>query len=487
MTDIRYRESRESSMNDSFLHQALQETDASYLAWKSKYEQSDYDSKFPLTELWDAQNMKVLRNIIHRDFNLVAKIHAVQATFLFSVCTPDKDVKERVIDWYVEYLLSRAVSLKDLDPSIRESPYSNPQNGVLREGRLLTPDFLRTIIFCLEIQKYCDLPDHKFNVLEIGAGYGGLARSLKLLHPGISYVLIDIPESLYFSSAFLRLNFPGARFCYVTDPSCLNKSISDFDFVFVPIIFAEALIGNKFTLFCNTASLGEMKNAVIRFWMDFVQNKVEVKYFFGLNRFLNTIYPPDHPEHQKFRLEENCCSVSFDENWRILQWELEPAFTRCPYLETEVSRNLEIIAERLPKEVIDSQENGALSRRLSEKVAKQDWFIYADADNTMKLRDNVLAPDLTMRGTLFALWESIRLYPNPVNVAMMLKYLNTLTRGKPFEEVFYYQDLLKSLDYTTPAPTEPLPQEPGSSVRDFLRQATPAPIKQILRRLYYGS
>jgi len=105
----------------------------------------------------------------------------------------------------------------------------------------------------------------------------------------------------------------------------------------------------------------------------------------------------------------------------------------------------------------------------------------------MKLRDNVLAPDLTMKGTLFALWESIRLHPNPVNVAMMLKYLSTLTRGKPFEEMFYYQGLLKSLDHITPAPTEPLPQELVFSVRDFLRQAIPAPIRQILRRLYHGS
>jgi len=52
--------------------------------------------------------------------------------------------------------------------------------------------------------------------------------------------------------------------------------------------------------------------SVVRFWMDFVENKIAAKYFFGLNRFLNTIYPEHHPEHQSFRLDENCCSVSFD-------------------------------------------------------------------------------------------------------------------------------------------------------------------------------
>lgn len=473
-------------MDDPLFIQASQETEAFYLALKTAYEQSEDDQKLPLTELWGTQNMKVLLDIIHADTDLAAKIQAVQETFLFSVSTSDQAVKEWVMDWYNEYLLSRGVSFKSLDPRIQESPYSNQRNGVLREGRLLTPDFLRTVVLCLEIDKYCSLSDRS-NVLEIGAGYGGLARSIKLFHPGISYVIIDIPESLYFSSAFLRLNFPRSRFCYVTDSSRLPSSISGFDFVFVPTLFAEALLGTEFTLFCNTASLGEMKNSVIRYWMDFVQNRIRVKYFFGVNRFLNTIYPQGHPEHQSFRLNENCCSVSFDEAWRILRWELEPPFMRCPYLETEVSRNLEIIAERLPREAIDPQENRVLSRKLAEKVAKQDWYTYADADNTMKLRDNILAPDLTMRGTLFALWESIRLYANPTNLAMMLKYLSTLTRGKPFEEMFYYQDLLNSLSNSPPRPPPTPSPRSVFSVRDFLRELTPAPIRRFIRHLYYGS
>jgi len=434
-----------SLINDPELNQAFQEVESFYRVLKPLFADSDYAQKYPLNEFWGNQNMKVLLDIIHNDSGPVSKIRAVQETFLFSVNTSDEEIKNRVIDWYLDYLLSRGVSLNILDPCIQESPYSNPCNSVSREGRLLSPDFLRTVILCLEVQKYCRLPDHKFDVLELGAGYGGLARSLKLFHPAITYFIIDIPESLYFSSAFLRLNFPNSRFCYLTDPSCLRQPIGDFDFVFVPTMFADALIGRRFALFCNTASLGEMTNSTIRYWMDFVQNRVEVKYFFGLNRFLNTIYPKGHPEHQGFRLNENRCSVSFDGGWRILQWELEPSFTRCPYLETQVSRNLEIIAERLPKEAIDKKENQQMSERLVEEIARQDCFVYADADNTMTLRDNILAPDLTMKGALFALWESIRLHPNPVNVAMMLKYLNTLTRGKPFEEIYYYQDLLRSL------------------------------------------
>ena len=437
-----------SSNVDPQLIQVFQETEAFYLATKALYEESGYAAKYPLTELWKTQNMSVLLDIIHSAADPAGKISAILDTLLYSVSTSDEEIKNWVIDWYIEYLLTRGISLESLDPSIQASPYSNPRISVSRHGRRLTPDFLRTVVLCLEIQERCRLPEHKFNVLELGAGYGGLARSLKLFHPGINYVIIDIPESLFFSSVFLRLNFPNSKFCYVTDPSCLNRPIGEYDFVFVPTMFAELLIGSNFTLFCNTASLGEMKNSVIRYWMDFVQNGVTVKYFFGLNRFLNTMEPRLH----RFRLDENCCSVSFDDGWRILRWELEPPFARCPYVETEVSRNLEIIAERLTKEGVDKHAKQMLSRRLVEKVAKQDWFVYADADNMMKLRDNILAPDLTMKGTLFALWESIRLDPNPINVEMMLKYLRTLMRGKPFEEMFYYEDLLNSLSGSSPPP-----------------------------------
>lgn len=469
------------------LKQAFQEIESFYQTVKALYTGSAFAQRYPLTDLWASQNMQTLLDIIHKETDPVTKIANIQSTFMFSAYASDEEIKSRVIDWYLDYLLSQGIHLGSLDVGLQESPYSNSLNSLYREGRLLSPDFLRTLTFSLEIEKFCKLPERRFKVLEIGAGYGGLARALKLRWAQMSYVIIDIPESLYFSSVFLRLNFPKSKCCFVTDASCLSGFIEDFDFVFVPTILAESLAGSEFTLFCNTASLGEMRNSVIRYWMDFVQNRVEVKYFFGLNRFLNTIHPKGQPEHQSFRLDENCCSVSFDDGWRILHWELEPPFTRCPYVETEVTRNLEVMAERLPKGSVHREENQRLSRNLVEDIARQDWYIYYEADNTMKLRDNVLAPDLTMKGTLFALWESIRLHPNPVNVAMMLKYLSTLTRGKPFEEMFYYQDLLKSLDHTTPAPTEPSPQEPGSSVRDFLRQVTPAPIRQILRRLYYGS
>ena len=71
--------------------------------------------------------------------------------------------------------------------------------------------------------------------------------------------------------------------------------------------------------------------------------------------------------------------------------------------------------------------------------------MYAGDNNSLLLRDNPLALDLTRRGTLFKLWDSIRRYPLADNVRLMLLLLRTMMRDRPFEEMFFYEELLQSL------------------------------------------
>jgi hypothetical protein len=95
-----------------------------------------------------------------------------------------------------------------------------------------------------------------------------------------------------------------------------------------------------------------------------------------------------------------------------------------------------------------------------------------------------LAPDLTVKGTLFSLWESIRLDANQVNVSMMLKYLAILTRGKPFEEMFYYQDLL-SLFGDAPASYAIVRQyfDSKRSMRAVLHRLKRVALKSLAKRI----
>lgn len=419
----------------------LRETKELYHKTKSVSNRSGYNKSYKLNKFWANELMKKMLEIIDNSSSAIEAIHSILETRFFSVNTPD-GVKEKAVDWHLSYLKKTGNDLYSMPSFVQESEFTLPDIIVERQGRKLTPYFLRTTNTALEIAKYCLSSKSRSHIVELGAGLGYLSRTLRLFIPNCSYVVIDIPETLYFSYMFLKLNFPDAKFFYVTDEKQLKENcISKFDFVFIPTMFAEDVLHNRFDIFINTNSLGEMKNSIIQYWMDFIQKKLNVKYLYTLNRFLNTIIPG----HHDYRLEENQCSVLYDANWKILKWELEPFFTRCPYVDTVTSRTLEIIAER--SSILDD-ERKTKSQQLLLDVMDEDWVrLERSFPSEMTHRDNILVNIMDMTGTLFKLWESIRLYSTESNVALMLKYLETLMHRKDreFEETFYYEDLFENL------------------------------------------
>jgi putative sugar O-methyltransferase len=456
------------SVEETSARKLQAENDAFYRRVKASGQALD-PTPLTLNRFWGGENMALLERIVGSGQSPVEKVRAVLATDLFSHGAHEPEIAKRQIEWWLEYLRqAHSVSWDRIPDQLQESALTLPGSQIVHQGHRLSPDFLRHYTLALEVQRHCQFGDGPVNVLELGAGYGGFARIFKLLRPSASYVVVDIPETLYFSSLFLRLNFPDARFHYVAELPETPLDVSQYDFVFVPIAFAEAVLANRFELFYNTCSLGEMKNIVIRYWMEFVQERMAVRYFFGLNRYLNTI----DPEMHAYRLDENQASVSFDAHWRILHWELEPSFTRCPYHETFASRNLQVVAERLPEASRPAEANREESERLVAQLRKQDWWIYAWTDNAMRLRDNFLGPDLGRAGTLFQLWEAIRLSPSVEKVSMMLTYLYQLRRERPFEEVFFYLDQLEALRRQNGSPPPAFPPAWSSDLlnRDLLTQ-----------------
>ena len=421
----------------------LQETLNSYTKVISIYKNTGYNKNYKLNTFWSDVNMKDMLKVLNDSHSAIEAVHAVQATWMFSVNTADS-IKEKAIDWLLANQQKRGLNIFDMSSSIQESPISNPGNNVLRRGKIFTPDFLRTVNVLHEIKTYCKIEKSRLHVVELGAGCGHLARTIRLFIPDCSYVILDIPETLSFSYMFLKLNFPGLKTVYITDEQQLKEiPIDEFDYIFVPTKFAEGVLGNKFDIFINTASLGEMKNDVIHYWMDFIQNKLKVKYLFTLNRFLNTIKTDGSND---WRLEENECSVLYDANWKIMNWELEPSFTRCPYMDTIIARYVEIVAEKMPS--VSIADNKKRSQQLLCEVMEEDWVRLEDSfAPEMTYRDNILVNDTTMNGALFKLWESMRLDKNERNVVLMLKLLETLLhkQDKEFEETYYYEDQFNNL------------------------------------------
>jgi len=406
------------------------------------YATTGYDQSYELNTFWGRENMRVMRAALDESGTAQEAIHAIQRTFLFCINTAEP-VKERALDWLLAEQARAGLDLFALPDTIQESEFSFPGNNGVRRGRRLTPDFLRTVSIAKRVQSRCPLPPGH-TIVELGAGCGHLARTLALLQPGGCHVILDLPETLCFSRMFLKLNFPKARTCFITSAGQFSQlDLTQLDFVFVPTLFAEDLLGRPYDMFLNTASLGEMTNPVIRHWMTFVQERLQVTHLFTLNRFLNTILGDGR---QAWRQRENECSVHYDTSWQMLHWELEPSYTRCPYVDTLINRYVEITARRQSRP--DAATSAALVAANLAEVRDQDWCRLADSvPAVMTCRDNSLAPDLGQEGTLFKLWDAIRHAPTAEPVGLLLKYLETLLRGsdKEFEETFYYEDLFSRL------------------------------------------
>jgi hypothetical protein len=432
----------------------LEGTRRCYEKIKKYSHDSGFDAKYNLNAFWSSDNMRDMLSIVYNSGSCEEVINRVDETFMYAInfppeCAPTgryahphldrPGIRERSIDWLLNDQVRRGVNLFSTPDHIQESKFVHPRNQILRNGRILTSNFLRTFSMSEQIAKYCKLENKR--ILELGAGCGYFARTFSLLNECSQYVIMDIPETLNFSFVFLNLEFPDKNILFVTEKEDFDR-MDKFDFVLVPTCFVEYLKGQKFDLFVNTASMGEMQNNIIRFWMKFIQEDVTILNLYTCNRYLNTI-----KTGFEWRLEENECSVHYDSNWDILNWELEPSYCKCPYMDTLHARYVEILAKR--PSVLTQDEKVKLSEKHLEDVRLQDWnrmtilFDYC----IMTAGDNIISNDTTMTGTLFKLWESIRLNPTKEAIQLLLHYMSRLilSEKKMFEEQSYYEKLANEL------------------------------------------
>lgn len=108
----------------------------------------------------------------------------------------------------------------------------------------------------------------KLSLLEIGGGFGFLAYLLTRALPVGRYVIVDIPESLLFSSIYLAAALPGMRHVLVSDPATMDFSADGI--YFVPNLFwteAAAKLG-QVDLALNTLSFHEMPRRAVEGYAD---------------------------------------------------------------------------------------------------------------------------------------------------------------------------------------------------------------------------
>lgn len=389
-------------MNDPILTEA-----------RSLYADSVIDTKDVRSHIWahESHNHDLLTAIIE---NVDAADHVedlLAKTDMYAINIPDEITKVFMMDWQAKYLAKQGF-----------------------EGSIpSTPNLCRMLATCYHIEKHMKLQDA--TVIELGGGNGQFAAMAKTF--GMKqHIDIDIPESLFMAYVCTRVRFPQAKCQWIT--SDMDGPQPDAEFIFCPVQHASCFENCNFDLFVNTASMGELPNSQIRFWMDFVQNGIKVKYFYGLNRFLNTIELKNPSDYSVQRANENLASVLFDANWKVLLWEVEPLMCRCPYQDPRIARYLELMLERLDK---SDDDPGAMG-----EMGVQDWWRYRDVNPLGTQRSNQLMHDLTLGGTLYHLWNALRIIPSKGAVDMMLTYLQWIGRDNTmFEEELHYQELRQTL------------------------------------------
>jgi hypothetical protein len=121
--------------------------------------------------------------------------------------------------------------------------------------------------------------DNRLNyVLETGTGFGNTARVFHR-RGTTCYILVDLPENLIYSYAFLNMHFPDSKIGIVYDN---NYVFRNRDFIFCPIQRFYNLNIPKLDLYLNTYSLGEMPQASIDHVLEQV-HRLKPKYLYSEN------------------------------------------------------------------------------------------------------------------------------------------------------------------------------------------------------------
>lgn len=157
--------------------------------------------------------------------------------------------------------------------------------GLRYKGRLVTADLCRfqrcvSNLYWTGVYRHLDAVAGKPVIVEIGAGYGGLAHQVVAgLERPCTYLIFDLPEMLYWSAAFLIVNNPGRSF-YIyrgrdDDADDLARVCADYDFVFMPnFLFERVRELPGIDLGLNLLSFQEMTDAQVAFYASIVAERL---------------------------------------------------------------------------------------------------------------------------------------------------------------------------------------------------------------------
>jgi hypothetical protein len=274
--------------------------------------------------------------------------------FLFSIDGMAKRALEdipKTISW-----------IKKTYPDLKCSPISRSISSKVVSGGLSVNHVLVNY-YKHNIVKFMDGNECNL-ILEIGAGFGALARELMLVYPGVKYVILDLEEVIQFSHNFLKREFPDKKHKFLSSA----KDLEDFDILYVRAEDEETHVLLKelagYDLCVNTCSMGEIPPDVGDYYMEMVQN-LGIKYFYWFNRF-----------NHKVTTEGECIyRIPFKTN--IVHFDPYPLILQCPFeIMKHHGQNCEIFMELNKEQQPTDHKFITLFKRLGSTGSKKDKDLF---------------------------------------------------------------------------------------------------------------
>jgi SAM-dependent methyltransferase len=220
---------------------------------------------------WQPQ-VDAIRRDIPRLLDVPACLHYAQRQITFDGRPPfPPDMRQiQFREWAVE---NEFPNLIETFRDMHDNPLAYPESLGEFNGRTVSQIFYCHARIVLAGMTYADQPKR---VLEIGGGYGEIARLwlTNALGPADSYVIVDIPECLFFAEVALRAEF-GDQVGYFEGQDPGTRIL------LVALPYLEDLPRSA-DLVVNTGSMQEMTDEWIDFYIEWL-SQYETRYFCSLN------------------------------------------------------------------------------------------------------------------------------------------------------------------------------------------------------------
>lgn len=271
-----------------------------------------------------------MRDFIETNTSVAASVHFAQSQV-------DFESREGCDDANFAYAQRMRVMLGQDYPDVRDvlscfsdSPLALPTT-MRQDGNVLVSKYL--YYFARRLLKVTSVIGRPEVVCDIGAGTG-LTGRLWLMSGRLAprtYIIIDLPETLYFSQLYLIAHLGEDQVGMVQQDGLAPHR--DKKVILVPIDRVDCLRDIDIDLVTNFGSLQEMSE----YWVDFYHrllDRIRAKYFYSCNYFAQPA--------NVLGESANLWSPRLGRSWRTLSFEIDPWAIRM----LSPRRHLEWIVEK---------------------------------------------------------------------------------------------------------------------------------------------